>query len=93
MCCKQSTRYEPFRDRVSGCGRCHRRAQVLNRARLSEGDRKEREPTPAGITHSSLLYDNDFAGETKGSLAVRAVAIRSDSLTTATFIPQKSKIC
>lgn len=43
--------------------------------------------TPAGITHSvplSCVYRSAFKGETRGSLAVSAVAIRSDSLTTAT---------
>ena len=69
------------------------KAQVLNKARLSQGHKKERIHTPAGIIHSSLLYDNDFAGETRGSRAVRAVVIRSDSFKIATFFPQRSNIC
>ena len=69
------------------------KAHVLNRAWLSQGDKKERIHTPAGIIHSSLLYDNDFAGETRGSRAVRGVMIRSDSFTIATFSPQRSNIC
>ncbi len=52
----------------------------------------EMELTPAGITHSSL-YDNVVSGEIKGSRAVSAVVIRSDSFTIATLFPQKPRIC
>lgn len=68
------------------------KVQVLNRAWPSQEDKKEREATPVGIIHSSLLYDNDSAGKTRGSRAVRAVVIQSDSFTTTTFSPPKFKI-
>ena len=55
-------------------------------------NQSEMELTPAGITHSSL-YDNVVSGEIKGSRAVSAVVIRSDSFTIATFFPQKPRIC
>ena len=70
-----------------------KKAQVLNRAWLSQGEKKERIHAPAGIIHSSMLYDNDFAGETRRSRPVRGVMIRSDSFTIATIFPQRSNIC
>ena len=55
---------------------------------LYQANEKKGGHTPAGMVHSSLLYDNDFTGETSGSREVRTVVIRSDSLTTATFLVQ-----
>ena len=70
---------------------------VKERVWLMSRMRKKAGLTPAGIIHSSLLYDNGFAGETKGSRALRAVAIRSACFTTATFSARNprfvSRVC
>lgn len=62
------------------------KTQIYNRAWLSQEGRDDKGPTPAGIIHSSLLYDKDFSGETRGSRAVMAVVMRNDSFNTATFL-------